>query len=120
MTGKLLVFLAVLLLVPCLSFAGQPHLSIVVSVSDVNTNTPVGEAAGVLYKVHSLLLINDGPDPVYFNFTDGVAVATGASLGSGESISLTSGGGPYDVTNVGLICNPGDTATVRIFAFPSE
>jgi hypothetical protein len=66
------------------------------------------------------VIINDGEDEVYFETNYGVASTSGAYLNPGESIVVTSGGSPLYVENVGLICNPGETATVRIFAFPSE
>lgn len=113
--GKALIVFFLLLLVACPSFAGQPHFSAVVSVTDVNTNTPIVGVRG-----NSVLIKNDGPDEVYFDVLTGEATATGAPLLAGEAIVVTAGGSPLFVENVGLICAAGETATVRIFAFPSE
>lgn len=116
--GRLIgAFLIVLLLV-CPALTSQPHFSLVVSATDANTNTDL--TAGGLYRANSILLVNDGPDEIYFDLTNGVAAVSGASINPGESIAVTSGGGAYPLTNLGLICAPGETASVRIFAFPSE
>lgn len=113
--GRLLIFLLALVLVAYPSFGGQPHFSATVSVTDVNTNTEITGIRG-----NTVLIINDGAGSVYFDVLDGVAVPTGAALDAGESIIVTAGGSTLYVTNVGLICAAGQTATVRIFAFPSE
>jgi hypothetical protein len=115
--GKLLLRLLILAgLVACPVFAGQPHFSDTVAVTDANTNT----AIDTLYRANSVLIINDGANEVYFDVATGVAVADGAPILPGESILITSGSGAYYITNVGLICDTGETASVRIFAFPSE
>ena len=116
--GRLFASFLLALLLVCPGFAAQPHFSAVVSVSQTNTNTDI--TAGGLYRPASVLIVNDGANEIYFNLATGVATVSGASLNPGESIAVTSGGGSYPIENVGLICATGETASVRIFAFPSE
>lgn len=118
--GKWLVAVFAALLLACPALAGQAHFSAVVSATETNTNTAISGMPGSGgNKARTVIIINDGPDEVFLNFTTGVAAASGAYLMANETMTVTGDGGNY-ITNVGLICNGSETATVRIFAFPTE
>ena len=60
-----------------------------------------------------VLIINDGPNTVYFDLSgDGVATTANAPLKIGESFSAPRGG----YIAVGLICAAAETASVRVVA----
>lgn len=116
--SKLLYAVLVLLLVACSAYAGQPYFSDSVNATDTNTNVSI---TGIPQNIaHTVIIINDGPSEAYFNLTDGVATVSGAAIESGESLTITSGNGSYPMTNIGIVCDTSETATVRIFAFPSK
>lgn len=119
--GKFLGTILILAVLACPAFAAQPMFTAEVSVDSTNTNTPITGMPGPGgNRAYTVVVVNDGPDEIFMNFTDGVATATGAPLGVGESLTVTAPQGTWYITNVGLICAAAESAMARIFAFPSK
>jgi hypothetical protein len=78
--------------------------------------TSVGTSASTLTftKPVLLLLVNDGPDPVYVRLDSGVATAAppAFALQLGESLAP-----PQTLSRVSLICATGKSASVRSLAY---
>lgn len=81
-------------------------------VSATDTNTVVTLAR----PCQSVLVTHYGDDPIFVNFQNaGVAALTGTGnvrMVSGESIKFQSD--TKDILLIGVICDTGDTASVRI------
>jgi hypothetical protein len=117
---NVLVFLLSLFVVSS-AYAGQEEFFEEVSATDTNTNVAISLTQSN-DKAHSVTIVNDdqSTDEVYYDTSDGVATTDNAYLKPGESRTIDSGGGAFPITNVGIICDTGETATVRVFALPSR
>lgn len=105
-----------LLLWPSLVLAQAPVLEHQQTVSVTQTNTTVTFSG----PMDDLCLINDGANPVVYDW-DGTAVfsaTTRAAINPGETRCFSRKDKPNKFRQVGLICNTGLTATVRITALP--
>jgi len=63
-------------------------------------------------EMNSVLILNDGPNPVYIDFDSTVTVATGMKI---PAKAWWSGNVP--ITSIHLICESGNTAEVYIIGF---
>ena len=101
--------------------AGQEEFFEVVSATDVNTTVTISltQALGL---AHSVTIVNESTstDEVYYDMSDGVATTSNAYLEPGESRTIDSGNGKFPIASIGLICDTGETATVRVYALPSQ
>ena len=116
-----LLFLTVLLLVlplALLAHAGAPFYRQTVSATQTNTvvTFTIPESNNEACRV---TIANDGTKTVYVNPNGSVAVvATSIPVLASEIHFLTTTGAYGCIKTLGLICDTGDTASVRVLAFP--
>lgn len=119
---RVILISSLLVCLASLALAGQPTYFEEVSASD--TNSTVDIKTGLGQSADAVIIKNDGPNAVWVDILDGVAVE-GASENfrldpDDAPLNITSGGGQYRIGSVGIITGAGDSATVRVYAFPSK
>jgi hypothetical protein len=92
------------------AFTNQYNTS--VSATQSNTTVSIG------FDPSYLLLINDGANEVFVNFTGAAATTSSFEIKAGESLGLTSEAEAdgYIGSRFDVICSSGETATVRVLA----
>lgn len=117
---KRFVFIIVLFCFATFAYAGQEEFFQAVSATDTNTTVTISLVqSGNL--AHSVTIVNDdeSANNVHYTTSSDVATTDDAYLKPGEARTIDSGGGKFPITVIGVICDSGETATVRIYALPS-
>ena len=92
-----------------LAYAADQQYYISVSATQANTTTNFG------FTADNVIIINDGANEIYVDFTDGIATTSDLKVNSGEALSVS-----FHTSTIGIICDTAKTATVRIFVTNRE
>jgi len=95
-------------------FAPPREYNETVSATDTSSEVAFGFAAT------EVLVINDGTDEVYITFESGTATTAMFPLNSGEYINPSFKGGQLKPRVMGIVCDTGETATVRVIAWAEQ
>lgn len=113
----LLSLICALLLLVSVGVAGVPIFYEEVSVTDTSSTVTI-DLDVTADKAFSIIVTNDGANEIFVNFNGSPALTTHPKLLTGETLNVKASGG-FSITTISIIASTGETATARVFAFPT-